>query len=264
MSRGMLVTYKNNFSQYSVARMNQSELNVFAALLATIKNKGTAPISLDFTKFRKIAKVDKNYSDEELNPLIMGTLCKISSNSLVFENESKAIIFPMFDKIIVDKKDKMITLQVSDNFTVYFNNFIGEFTTFPLVTFTSISGKYAKILYKTLMQFASTGVYKCDYDKFIYEILGVPTTTKRNNINYKILKPAVEKVKEGDPHFEGLEMSFVKKANVTSTIVFNFKPFSVKDKAEDKKDDADFDAIWDEMTKNTNNANDVDDDDLPF
>lgn len=264
MSRGLLVTYKNNFSQFSLSRMNQGELNVFVALLATIKNKGTAPISMDFAKFRKLAKVDKNYSDDEIHPLIMGTLSKVSGTSVVVENETQSIIFPMFEKIIVDKKDKVITLQVSDNFTVYFNNFIGEFTSFPLLTFTTISGKYAKILYKTLMQFSSTGVFKCDYDKFIYEVLGVPESTKRNNINYKILKPAMQKVIEGDPHFKGLDMSFVKKANKTSTIIFTFKPFKSNGKDEDGEVS---DVVWEELLKPKNqdlNELDLPDDDLPF
>ena len=264
MGKGLQVVYKNNFSQYNIAKMNQGELNIFAALIATIKNRGTELIQMDFSKFRKIAKIDKNIKDDQLQPLVINTLQKVSGTSLVVENDSKSIIFPMFDKIVLDKTTKTITLRVSDDFTIYFNNFIGEFTSFPLLTFTNISGKYSKMLYKTLMTFASTGLYKCDYDKFIYEILGVPTTTKRNNINYKIIKPAIEKVKLVEPRFKDLEMSLAKKAGATSTIIFTFTPFE-KDKPQTPNGKS-YDELIDEMASMDNDKDIVDlyDDDLPF
>jgi|GEM_PF-4683173 len=218
------VKYKNELNRkLDIQKLNPTEQNVLMSLFSTLKDQEDREISIGFDKFREMANVSsKDFTNEELKPLIETTLSKIGSQTIHLENDNISAIFPLFDKIIIDKTRYNITYRVSELFKDYFNYFVKEYVSFPLIDFVKIKGKYTKNLYKILMQFKNTGVYQEDYEEFLYKVMGAPTTLKVFKGANQIVKPATQELKKIG-YFQELEFSFTKNNKKIKNIIFNFK-----------------------------------------
>lgn len=263
-----MVVYKNDINKLDLSKLNPMELNVFFTLMSTLKNKGFQKIEISFDRLRTISKLDKNINDNDMNGLIIGTLNKIGLGNLVLENNEKWVMFAMFDRLEVDKKTKTVSYVLNNTFYTYFNKFIDQYTIIPMADFTKVKGKYAKLLYKTLMQFSNTGRYYENYEKFVTDVLQIPESTNRNNINYKYITPNVEKIKATVPAFRDLQVNYVKNGKTIVSIEFTWQPFSVKEgpKQDDPAEQQTMDDILNELAEGDKKlkTKNVDDDDMPF
>lgn len=281
MPHYQVVRYKNEINKLNLSLLNPGELNIFIAMLSLVKNKGIEKIEVDYENFRKMARVDKNINDNEFGTLVVNTLSKVGAGSILLDTDEKFMMFAIFDRVEVDKVTKKMSFNLSDTFVTYFNNFLTNYTSFPLNDFIEIKSKYAKLLYKTLMQFNGSGKYYENYDKFVNEVLEIPPTTARNNINYKYVNPSVERIRMSGA-IPDLRVNLVKKQNKTVAIEFNWTPVNFTDHG---KNDTDIDGFYNELSKkdkkkktkevlseeewnefisNTNPKEEPSDDDLPF
>lgn len=256
----VLVKYNNPINALNITQLNQLELNVFVALISTVKNKGTQAINLSFNDFRQLARVEKNIGEDQFNDLVIGTFKKIGAGSIAFEIKDKFLMFPLFQKILVDKSTKKIKYNVSNEFVKYFNNFAREYTMFPLFDFTAIKGKYAKIIYKQLMQYVSTGKFYDNYDHFVYETLGVPQSTVKSNINSKFIKANIDKLRKLG-YLRDLSVSYTRSNNKFTGIEFTWEPVSSKDiirNSRDSFDEKEYDNMLKELAEDTKKKNAID------
>ena len=281
MPHYQVVRYKNEINKLNLSLLNPGELNIFIAMLSLVKNKGIEKIEVDYENFRKMARVDKNINDNEFGTLVVNTLSKVGAGSILLDTDEKFMMFAIFDRVEVDKVTKKMSFNLSDTFVTYFNNFLTNYTSFPLNDFIEIKSKYAKLLYKTLMQFNGSGRYYENYDKFVNEVLEIPSTTARNNINYKYINPSVERIRMSGA-IPDLRVNLVKKQNKTVAIEFNWTPVNFTDHG---KNDTDIDGFYNELSKkdkkkktkevlseeewndfvnNSNPKQESSDDDLPF
>ncbi|WP_163556291.1 replication initiation protein [Helicobacter suis] len=121
-------------------------------------------------------------------------------------------------------------------------NFLNaNFTSFELLEFQNIRGKYAKTLYRLLKQWKSVGVPpKMEWGKF-RELMGIPADVKLLEvIERAILKPAIQELKKIAP-FESLCYEKLKTkgmGNRITHIQFYFQPTTKtsKDKEQAKRD----------------------------
>ncbi len=256
----VLVKYTNPINSLNITQLSQLELNVFVALISTVKNKGTQSINLSFNDFRQLARVEKNIAEDSFNDLVIGTFKKIGAGSIALEIKDKFLMFPLFQKILVDKSTKKIKYNVSNEFVKYFNNFAREYTMFPLFDFTAIKGKYAKIIYKQLMQYVSTGRFYDNYDHFVYETLGVPTSTVKANINSKFIKANVDKLRKLG-YLKDLSVSYTRTNNKFTGIEFTWEPISSKDiirNSRESFDEKEYDSLLKELAEDTKKKNAID------
>ena len=245
MPHYQVVRYKNEINKLNLSLLNPGELNIFIAMLSLVKNKGIEKIEVDYENFRKMARVDKNINDNEFGTLVVNTLSKVGAGSILLDTDEKFMMFAIFDRVEVDKVTKKMSFNLSDTFVTYFNNFLTNYTSFPLNDFIEIKSKYAKLLYKTLMQFNGSGRYYENYDKFVNEVLEIPSTTARNNINYKYVNPSVERIRMSGA-IPDLRVNLVKKQNKTVAIEFNWTPVNFTDHG---KNDTDIDGFYNELSK---------------
>lgn len=251
-SGGTIVKYKSEFNNLNLTKLNPMEHNVFFTLLATLKNVGSSEISLSFKEFRHKARIDRNTSDDEFENLIISTLTKVGAGSFVVDNADQWVMFPLFQKIEVDKKNKKIQYVVSDPFIKYFNDFINKYTAFPLIDFVKIKKKYAKNMYRVFMQYANTGRYYDNFEHFIYEVIGVPKSTKRANIVTKYINPNVKYLRAQIPMFHNLEVSYSKNKKTYVGIEFTWSAVAdkyeyIKEESAKRSEKRKYDKEWDEI-----------------
>ncbi|BEG57228.1 hypothetical protein NHP21005_09160 [Helicobacter sp. NHP21005] len=124
----------------------------------------------------------------------------------------------------------------------YLLNYLhGNFTSFELLEFQNISGKYAKTLYRLLKQWKSTGVPpKMEWREF-RELMGISDNIKLLRVLERdILKPATQELHKLS-HFENLCYEKLKTkgmGNRITHIQFYFQPLTKtsKDREQAKKD----------------------------
>ncbi|WP_163535132.1 replication initiation protein [Helicobacter suis] len=137
---------------------------------------------------------------------------------------------------------KSMEIQVNMPYFGYLLNFLNaNFTSFELLEFQNIRGKYAKTLYRLLKQWKSVGVPpRMGWGKF-RELMGVPANVKLLEvIERAILKPAIQELKKL-PQFESLCYEKLKTkgmGNRITHIQFYFQPTTKtsKDKEQAKRD----------------------------
>ncbi|GLH57486.1 replication initiation protein [Helicobacter ailurogastricus] len=119
----------------------------------------------------------------------------------------------------------------------YYNYLHGNFTSFELLEFQNISGKYAKTLYRLLKQWKSTGVPpKMEWGEF-RTLMGISEKIKLVRvIEYEILKPAVQELQKLS-HFENLCYEKLKTKGVGNRIThiqFYFQPITKTSKSREQ------------------------------
>ncbi|CAM2907550.1 replication initiation protein [Helicobacter felis] len=133
---------------------------------------------------------------------------------------------------------KSIEIQVNMPCFGYLLNFLNaNFTSFELLEFQNISGKYAKTLYRLLKQRRSTGVPpKREWGEF-RELMGISEKVKLIRvIEYEILKPAIKELSKL-PHFDHLCYKKLKTkgmGNRITHIQFYFQPITKTKKEQEQ------------------------------
>ncbi|CRF46066.1 replication protein A [Helicobacter heilmannii] len=137
---------------------------------------------------------------------------------------------------------KSIEIQVNTPYFGYLLNFLNaNFTSFELLEFQNISGKYAKTLYRLLKQWKSTGVPpRVEWEEF-RELMGISENVKLLEvIERDMLKPAIKELSKIAP-FESLCHEKFKtkgQGNRITHIQFYFQPITKtsKDREQAKRD----------------------------
>ncbi|MDZ7551597.1 replication initiation protein, partial [Helicobacter pylori] len=96
-----------------------------------------------------------------------------------------------------------LDVQLNDSYQYLLNNLgMGQYTSFKLLEFQRVRGKYAKTLYRLLKQYKSTGILSVEWTQF-RELLDIPKDYKMENIDQKVLTPSIKELQKIYP-FEHL------------------------------------------------------------
>ena len=237
-----LVVYSNDFNFMPLPILTELEMNLFINIICNIKKSREFKCSFD--DFYKQVNDKRNLVKEEIIAYFKEFANKLLKYAIEFSVKDREYsLFVCFEKIqLIKEKDNTYTLIVKiqeDFFDLITNQQLG-FTQFELCEFMSITGKYAKSLYRLLKQFRNTGKVLCftqDWQKFC-ELMQIPETyTLQSNIDNRIINPAITELSK---YFKNLRYQKIKdtkskgRGGKVIGIEFYFKAEKEPIKAEEK------------------------------
>ena len=124
----------------------------------------------------------------------------------------------MFRTFITDTNKNILTVKVNEDFAYILNDLTQNFTLFELKEFNLLTWIYAKHLYRLLKQFRYTGYYKVEISEF-KRLFDVPSSYQMNDINKRVLNPAIKEVKK---FFSSLTLTKEKEGKRIKYLKFTF------------------------------------------
>lgn len=226
-----IVKYHNDLNTITLGGLTENQQNLLFTIFAKIRDKESDEIKFDINELIEltgISTTNKTY----LEATIFGNLDKLQNLKIRYETDeikAQEVIFP---KATLDKKRGELLIKVNSTFRYIFNELTSNFTRFELAEFVSLSGKYAKTLYRLLKQYRSTGFLNMEWDKFV-EIMSIPQKMRMFDIEKDILKPAIKQLSAEINLFDQRRTPFKKlaynklkngKGNKITHIEFYFAP----------------------------------------
>ncbi|WP_104692713.1 replication initiation protein [Helicobacter felis] len=237
------VTFHNDINSVSLGKLGALETNLLFAIFNKLKDKQDELLVFDSDEIKTMVHAVK-ISKNELSSVVKRLWKNIRLANfwiLLPKRDESYMLFKTFAINYHDTKKtqvKSIEIQVNMPCFGYLLNFLNaNFTSFELLEFQNINGKYAKTLYRLLKQWRSTGVPpKMEWEKF-RELMGIPEKIKLLEVVERaILKPAIKELNKL-PYFEHLCYKKLKTkgmGNRITHIQFYFQPITKTKKEQEK------------------------------
>ncbi|GAA7879077.1 hypothetical protein HpMS196_15450 [Helicobacter pylori] len=203
-------TYHNNTNKVNLGKLSEREANLLFAIFQKLKDQGNTLIRFEPQDLKRMLNID--ISNERLSEVVVKLWDSIKTADFwkISETETSIIQenYMLFSRCKIElnkpSKDlKYLEIQLNDNYQYLLNNLgMGQYTSFNLLEFQRVRGKYAKTLYRLLKQYKSTGILSVEWSQF-RELLDIPKDYKMENINQKVLTPSLKELRKIYP-FEHL------------------------------------------------------------
>ncbi len=210
-------TYHNNANKVNLGKLSEREANLLFAIFQKLKDQGNTLIRFEPQDLKQMIMVKSNLTNRQLLQILKNLLDNISGanfwiikehveNGEIYEYHTSYMLFKQFE-IRIHKPTQTIEyldVQLNDSYQYLLNNLGmgGQYTSFNLLEFQRVRGKYAKTLYRLLKQYKSTGILSVEWTQF-RELLDIPKDYKMENIDQKVLNPSLKELKKIYP-FEHL------------------------------------------------------------
>ncbi len=219
-------TYHNNTNKVNLGKLSERESNLLFAIFQKLKDQGNTLIRFEPQDLKRMIMVKSNLTNRQLLQVLKNLLDNISSanfwiirehveNGEVYEDHISYMLFKQFE-IRIHKPTQTIEyldVQLNDSYQYLLNNLGmgGQYTSFKLLEFQRVRGKYAKTLYRLLKQYKSTGILSVEWSQF-RELLDIPKDYKMENIDQKVLTPSLKELRKIYP-FEHLSYKKERKSH---------------------------------------------------
>ncbi|MFA4805937.1 replication initiation protein [Helicobacter pylori] len=220
------ITYHNNTNKVNLGKLSEREANLLFAIFQKLKDQGNTLIRFEPQDLKQMIMVKSNLTNRQLLQIFKNLLDNIGGanfwiirehveNGEIYEDHTSYMLFKQFD-IRIHKPTQTIEyleVQLNDNYQYLLNNLGmgGQYTSFKLLEFQKIRGKYAKTLYRLLKQYKSTGILSVEWTQF-RELLDIPKDYKMENIDQKVLTPSIKELQKIYP-FEHLSYKKERKSH---------------------------------------------------
>ncbi len=210
-------TYHNNTNKVNLGKLSEREANLLFAIFQKLKDQGNTLIRFEPQDLKQMIMVKSNLTNRQLLQILKNLLDNISGanfwiirehveNGEIYEDHISYMLFKQFE-IRIHKPTQTIEyldVQLNDSYQYLLNNLGmgGQYTSFKLLEFQRVRGKYAKTLYRLLKQYKSTGILSVEWTQF-RELLDIPKDYKMENIDQKVLTPSLKELRKIYP-FEHL------------------------------------------------------------
>ncbi len=204
------ITYHNNTNKVNLGKLSEREANLLFAIFQKLKDQGNTLIRFEPQDLKRMLNID--ISNERLSEVVIKLWDSIKTADFwkISETETSIIQenYMLFSRCKIElnkpSKDlKYLEIQLNDNYQYLLNNLgMGQYTSFNLLEFQRVRGKYAKTLYRLLKQYKSTGILSVEWTQF-RELLDIPKDYTMPNIDKFVLKIALKELKKIYP-FEHL------------------------------------------------------------
>ncbi|PUD75730.1 replication initiation protein [Helicobacter pylori] len=204
------ITYHNNTNKVNLGKLSEREANLLFAIFQRLKDQGNTLIRFEPQDLKRMLNID--ISNERLSEVVIKLWDSIKTADFwkISETETSIIQenYMLFSRCKIElnkpNKDlKYLEIQLNDNYHYLLNNLgMGQYTSFNLLEFQRVRGKYAKTLYRLLKQYKSTGILSVEWGQF-RELLDIPKDYKMENIDQKVLTPSLKELRKIYP-FEHL------------------------------------------------------------
>nr|ATY70547.1 RepA [Shuttle vector pHel3]CAA89267.1 putative RepA protein [Helicobacter pylori] len=219
-------TYHNNANKVNLGKLSEREANLLFAIFQKLKDQGNTLIRFEPQDLKRMIMVKSNLTNRQLLQILKNLLDNIGGanfwiirehveNGEIYEDHTSYMLFKQFD-IRIHKPTQTIEyleVQLNDSYHYLLNNLGmgGQYTSFKLLEFQRVRGKYAKTLYRLLKQYKSTGILSVEWDQF-RELLDIPKDYKMENIDQKVLTPSLKELRKIYP-FEHLSYKKERKSH---------------------------------------------------
>ncbi len=211
------ITYHNNANKVNLGKLSEREANLLFAIFQKLKDQGNTLIRFEPQDLKQMIMVKSNLTNRQLLQILKNLLDNIGGtnfwiirehveNGEIYEDHTSYMLFKHFE-IRIHKPTQTIEyldVQLNDSYQYLLNNLGmgGQYTSFNLLEFQRVRGKYAKTLYRLLKQYKSTGILSVEWTQF-RELLDIPKEYKMENIDQKVLTPSLKELRKIYP-FEHL------------------------------------------------------------
>ncbi len=210
------ITYHNNTNKVNLGKLSEREANLLFAIFQKLKDQGNTLIRFEPQDLKRMIMVKSNLTNRQLLQILKNLLDNISGanfwiikehveNGEVYEDHKSYMLFKQFE-IRIHKPTQNIEyleVQLNDSYHYLLNNLgMGQYTSFNLLEFQRVRGKYAKTLYRLLKQYKSTGILSVEWDQF-RELLEIPKDYDMRSVDNFVLKIALKELRKIYP-FEHL------------------------------------------------------------
>lgn len=220
------ITYHNNANKVNLGKLSEREANLLFAIFQRLKDQGNTLIRFEPQDLKRMIMVKSNLTNRQLLQVLKNLLDNISGanfwiirehveNGEVYEDHTSYMLFKQFE-IRIHKPTQTIEyldVQLNDSYQYLLNNLGmgGQYTSFKLLEFQRVRGKYAKTLYRLLKQYKSTGILSVEWSQF-KELLDIPKDYEMRNIDQKVLTPSLKELHKIYP-FEHLSYKKERKSH---------------------------------------------------
>ncbi|MGL2504675.1 replication initiation protein, partial [Helicobacter pylori] len=201
------ITYHNNANKVNLGKLSEREANLLFAIFQRLKDQGNTLIRFEPQDLKRMIMVKSNLTNRQLLQVLKNLLDNISGanfwiirehveNGEVYEDHTSYMLFKQFE-IRIHKSTQTIEyldVQLNNSYQYLLNNLgMGQYTSFKLLEFQRVRGKYAKTLYRLLKQYKSTGILSVEWTQF-RELLDIPKDYDMRNIDQKVLTPSIKEL----------------------------------------------------------------------
>ncbi|MFB1302582.1 replication initiation protein [Helicobacter pylori] len=219
-------TYHNNTNKVNLGKLSEREANLLFAIFQRLKDQGNTLIRFEPQDLKRMIMVKSNLTNRQLLQVLKNLLDNISGanfwiirehveNGEVYEDHTSYMLFKQFEIRIhkLTQTIEYLEVQLNDSYQYLLNNLGmgGQYTSFKLLEFQRVRGKYAKTLYRLLKQYKSTGILSVEWSQF-RELLDIPKDYKMENIDQKVLTPSLKELRKIYP-FEHLSYKKERKSH---------------------------------------------------
>ncbi|WP_208390364.1 replication initiation protein, partial [Helicobacter pylori] len=217
-------TYHNNANKVNLGKLSEREANLLFAIFQRLKDQGNTLIRFEPQDLKRMLGIKISYDNLTRTARSMWNKIKTADfwevrdiivNGRECVSEKNYMLFQVCE-IVSDKKTReflYMDIQLNTGYNYLLNNLGmgGQYTSFKLLEFQRVRGKYAKTLYRLLKQYKSTGILSVEWTQF-KELLDIPKDYEMRNIDQKVLTPSLKELRKIYP-FEHLSYKKERKSH---------------------------------------------------
>ncbi|MGL2577441.1 replication initiation protein [Helicobacter pylori] len=200
------ITYHNNANKVNLGKLSEREANLLFAIFQRLKDQGNTLIRFEPQDLRRMLGIKISYDNLTRTARSMWNKIKTADfwevrdiivNGRECVSEKNYMLFQVCE-IVSDKETReflYMDIQLNTGYNYLLNNLgMGDqYTSFKLLEFQRVRGKYAKTLYRLLKQYKSTGILSVEWSQF-RELLDIPKDYEMRNIDQKVLTPSLKEL----------------------------------------------------------------------
>ncbi len=217
-------TYHNNANKVNLGKLSEREANLLFAIFQKLKDQGNTLIRFEPQDLKRMLGIKISYDNLTRTARSMWNKIKTADfwevrdiivNGRECVSEKNYMLFQVCE-IVSDKETReflYMDIQLNIGYNYLLNNLGmgGQYTSFNLLEFQRVRGKYAKTLYRLLKQYKSTGILSVEWSQF-KELLDIPKDYEMRNIDQKVLTPSLKELRKIYP-FEHLSYKKERKSH---------------------------------------------------
>ncbi len=217
-------TYHNNTNKVNLGKLSEREANLLFAIFQRLKDQGNTLIRFEPQDLKRMLGIKISYDNLTRTARSMWNKIKTADfwevrdiivNGRECVSEKNYMLFQVCE-IVSNKETKeflYMDIQLNTGYQYLLNNLGmgGQYTSFNLLEFQQVRGKYAKTLYRLLKQYKSTGILSVEWTQF-RELLDIPKDYEMRNIDQKVLTPSLKELRKIYP-FEHLSYKKERKSH---------------------------------------------------
>lgn len=189
-----LVIYHNDVGSVAFRKFKSVEHNIFDALVYNFREKGTEQITFTFQYLKELIDY-KDTDTTSFAKLLDSMYNKLIKCDIKIGNSLEWTRFVLFIDYTISIPKQSITVSVHPKFAYILNSLQANFTQYELMNSLNLRSTYAKVFYKHMMQYKSTGIWKVEIEEF-RRLMDIPEKYSVSDIDKWVLTPILKEIND--------------------------------------------------------------------